>query len=156
WSLALLLNLALLALWLWWLGFARTSVIPSANRRVLVPYAASSTVWEPWHRWVVQEDGRLKPFETFAAESVRTISGRGRFEGNDPVAIVASWLLADANAPRDTAANPDWDHYPFILCDHHELRAMVYREYQGEDGVLSEEELHGKYIEPAVLRGSLK
>src|SRR5262249_11833504 len=50
----------------------------------------------------------------------------------------------------------DWDNYPFILCDHHELRALVYREYQGEDSVLSEEELHGKHIEPAVLRASWK
>jgi ABC-type transport system involved in cytochrome c biogenesis permease subunit len=156
WWLLTVVNVGLLAWWAWWLVCGRPSVAPPASRRIVVPYAEIASVWEPWHRWVVQEDGRLKPFETFAAESVRTITGRERFEGNDPVAVVLSWLLADPSAPPDSTTSLDWDHYPCILCDHHELRAVLYREWQGDDTPLSEEELHGKYVEPAVLRSSSK
>jgi ABC-type transport system involved in cytochrome c biogenesis permease subunit len=114
---------------------------------------------EPLRRWPVQEDGRVKPFETFCREAVRTITGRERFEGNDPVAVVGSWLLLYDPDPgragklgRDMDA--DWENYPFILCDNHELRERLFRDFKGEDAELTEEERHGKYVAPAVLRYS--
>src|SRR5262249_28791206 len=52
----------------------------------------------------------------------------------------------------------DWEKYSFILCDHHELRRIVYAHRAGEESQLSKEELenrlHGKYVSPADLRSS--
>jgi ABC-type transport system involved in cytochrome c biogenesis permease subunit len=159
WLLGVVLNVAVLGLGVYLLGLSRPSVAPPASRRIAVPYAGNAALWQPLHRWVVQEDGRLKPFETFCAESVRTITGRERFEDNDPVAVVTSWLLlfeADHNRALDVGRdmNADWERYPFILCDDYELRAAFYRDYRGPDETLSEEDKHGKYIEPVVLRDS--
>jgi ABC-type transport system involved in cytochrome c biogenesis permease subunit len=127
------------------------SVAPPAGRKIAVPFA-SAGVWEQYHGWVVQEDGRNKPFDTFCRETVRTITGREQFEGNDSTAVVVSWLLSD---PKQKSPC-DWDHYPFILCDYHPLRELVYREERGKGVPLTEEDLLGKYIEPAVLRRSEK
>src|SRR5436305_7866289 len=69
------------------------SVTPLEARRIAVPYAGNPALWAPLHRWVVQEDGRIKPFETFCRESVRTITGREQFEGKDAVAVMAARLL---------------------------------------------------------------
>ncbi len=159
WTLSVVLNLAVLGLGAYLLAFARPSMSPPASRRIAVPYGDSSSVWVPLQRWVVQEDGRLKPFETFCCESVRTITGRERFEDNEPVAVVASWLLLfdpDHNRALDVGRdmNADWECYPFVLCDDHELRAVLYRDYRGADAELSEEDRHGKYVEPIVLRRS--
>ncbi|HEV3260251.1 MAG TPA: hypothetical protein VG013_25570, partial [Gemmataceae bacterium] len=68
----------------------------------------------PWHALPVQE-GRTKPFESFATEKVREITGRAKFEGTDPVAVVLSWIMLEG-----TSSEPgftDWETYPFILCD---------------------------------------
>ncbi|MCC6273337.1 MAG: cytochrome c biogenesis protein CcsA [Deltaproteobacteria bacterium] len=40
----------------------------------------------------IQEGGRKKPFDTFARETVRTITGREKFRGFDPIELIYSWL----------------------------------------------------------------
>lgn len=40
----------------------------------------------------IQDGGRVKPFETFAGESVEMITGRWNFDGQDPVYLVLSFL----------------------------------------------------------------
>jgi len=40
----------------------------------------------------IQEGGRKKPFDTFARETVRTITGREKFQGFDPIELIYSWL----------------------------------------------------------------
>src|SRR5438105_4446151 len=82
WSLAgfgLLLNAGILYLGssLFW---GQKAVGPDEHRRIAVPYEADAALWEPFRRWVVQEDGRNKPLDTFCREAVRTITGRERFE----------------------------------------------------------------------------
>jgi ABC-type transport system involved in cytochrome c biogenesis permease subunit len=155
---ALCLDVAALVLGGCLIAAGRKKVAPPAERHIFVPYASDAALWEPLRRWTVQEDGRLKPFDTLCRETVRAVTGREQFEGHDPVAVVASWLfLYDPDHDRglDIARgmNCDWECYPFILCDHHELRALLYREHRGEEE-LSAEDLHGRYIEPAALRHS--
>lgn len=163
---ALLVTLALA------LAFGPRSVGPPTDRRIAVPFENDSSLWEPFRRWVVQEDGRNKPFDTFCRESVRALTGRERFEtvrspttgrvvvaGHDPVAVVVSWMLLDApdsESRQDRALQEgcDWEHYPFLLCRSPELRRLLYREYRGEDASLSEQDLNGAHVEPAVLRTS--
>jgi ABC-type transport system involved in cytochrome c biogenesis permease subunit len=136
---------------------ARASAPPATQGRIAVPYEGEA-VWAPYRRWVVQEDGRHKPFDTFCREAVLTITGRERFEavrsaatgrviveGHDPVAVVVSWMMLPG--PEGPGPAPllgcDWEQHPFILCRNEELRRLVY-----------EEERPGQHIEPAALRRS--
>ena len=41
----------------------------------------------------VQEAGRIKPFETFARESLQLIHGKSKFEKRPPTEVVFTWLL---------------------------------------------------------------
>jgi ABC-type transport system involved in cytochrome c biogenesis permease subunit len=159
---------ALIACLVWALASSPPTLEPPADRRIAVPFDHNSALWEPFRHWVVQEDGRNKPFDTFCRESVRALTGRERFEtvrspttgrvvaaGHDPVAVVVSWLLLDGPAtPPTRQALCDWEHYPFLLCRSPELRWLLYREYRGESAELSEHDLHGAHVEPAVLRNS--
>ena len=135
------------------------TVAPPATRKLPVPYASAMDLLDVLRLQIVQEGGREKPFDTFCRESVRTITGSERFEGTDPVAVVFSWMMLDDDdenraTEQGQRLQCDWDHYPLILCDFHALREIVYREHRGEDSALQEEDRHGKYIEPAVLRHS--
>jgi len=173
WCLAvfgLLVN-ALIAFLAMALASGPRSVELPPDRRIAVPFDKDTSLWEPFRRWVVQEDGRNKPFDTFCRESVRALTGRERFEtvrspttgrvvvtGHDPVAVVVSWLLDDTDSssqpPRTRQVDCDWEHYPFLLCRSPELRRLLYREYRGEGSLPSEHDLKGAHVEPAVLRNS--
>jgi ABC-type transport system involved in cytochrome c biogenesis permease subunit len=52
----------------------------------------------------IQHNGRVKPFDSFARETLWTITGRQRFEGRDPVDTVLS-IMADAE---------HWESVPLI------------------------------------------
>jgi ABC-type transport system involved in cytochrome c biogenesis permease subunit len=132
------------------------SPAPAVAARIALPHAAFD--WDGFRRWVVQEDGRNKPFDSFCREAVRTVTGRERFEGNDPVAVVVAWMLLHhpdrARAEEiHRQAGCDWEHHPFILCDYGELRELIYRDLRGDP---TPEELHGKYVAPADLRNSIQ
>lgn len=139
--------LALAATTLW----QSAPVAPPADRRLSVPFADNADLWNAYRQWVVQDDGRLKPLDTLARESVRTITGRERFEGNDPVAVFVSWLMV-----ADSGQGCDWENYPFLLCPHPELRELLFRDWHGSSATLSDEELNGKYIAPAVVRKAMR
>src|SRR5262249_39122352 len=81
------LNVAVIARGVYLFVFAGKSVAPPPGRKIAVPFAAEAQLWDSLRGWVVQEDGRNKPFETFCREAVRTVTGRERFEGNDPIAV---------------------------------------------------------------------
>ncbi len=156
---AVVLTAGVVALGVKLLAFSGAPAAAPPDRKLEVPFRECKSLWEPFRGWVVQEDGRNKPFDTFCREAVRTVTGRERFEGNDPVAVVVSWMMLndeDRNRTIDNgrAAGCDWDHYPLIACDFHELREVLYREYRGEDAELTEEERHGRHVEPAAVRNS--
>jgi ABC-type transport system involved in cytochrome c biogenesis permease subunit len=106
--------------------------------------------YQPWHSLPVQ-GGRTKPFETACAEEVLYVTGRQKFEGMDPVAIVLAWILRPSDGPLP--GYTDWENYPFILCDHRGLRRQVY-DHLTQNRELLETQLNGKYISPADLRES--
>ena len=56
------------------------SVPPPTDKKIPIPYANQPEIWKPFRQWVIQEDGRNKPFETFSREVVRTVTGREKFE----------------------------------------------------------------------------
>ncbi len=156
------------------LFFTEKTVAPPAERRATVPFDTSAELRDLWRGVVVQEDGRNKPFDTFAREAVRQITGRERFEsvdpmsawttgrerskGHEPIAVVLSWMMLhdpDRNKAIDLgkAAGIDWEHYPFLLADFPELRKVLYPEGT-YTSMKEEEQLHGKYAEPSVVRNS--
>jgi ABC-type transport system involved in cytochrome c biogenesis permease subunit len=125
----------------------RTAELPAENRVQLPPYDCQA-----YHGLPVEFDGRIKPMESAAIEIIRQVSGRAKFEGKDPVAIVLSWLLL-----RGTGIGPngiDWENYPFIQCDHHDLRRVIFQHPESPEQPLTDEELNGKFVSPAQLRKS--
>lgn len=104
--------------------------------------------YELW-RGMPVEDGRIKPFETQCMELVRQLTGRTRYEGTDPVALVLAWALHENG--RDAV---DWEHHDFLLCDHHNLRERIFRQLTPPGEELDELKEFGKYIAPADLRRS--
>jgi cytochrome c-type biogenesis protein CcsB len=56
----------------------------------------------------ILDNGRQKPLDTFARETVRFVTGRERFAGFDPVELLLSWLTRSY----------DWENLPILLVDH--------------------------------------
>ncbi len=106
---------------------------------------------DEWKTFPVQEGGRIKPFQTFAIETVRTLTGRAEFRGLDPVAVALMWILRDGADPATDWI--DWEEEPFLLCDHRGLRRAIFGDSEGAQAIRPEEEL-GKFVSPSVLRQS--
>lgn len=125
-------------------GYASAS---DATTKLVLP----SYDFQIWQSFPVQYGGRVMPLQTAAINAVRQITGRARFEGQDPVAILISWILTrgESQSPLVT----DWETYPFVLCDHHVLREAILRDAR-KGSPPSEEEIHGKYLSPAQIRNS--
>jgi ABC-type transport system involved in cytochrome c biogenesis permease subunit len=67
--------------------------------------------------------------------------------------VILAWKLTNGSGAGGEFTN--WDSYPFILCDHHDLRKVIYTDKLGPDAKLTEEHLHGKYVAPADIRESV-
>ena len=63
----------------------------------------------------ILEGGRYKPLESFAGKTIETITGRWRFEGNDPMSYLVSML----------AFPEEWIDTEIILLDHQPLKEML-------------------------------
>lgn len=108
----------------------------SPERRMYVPYAKNLVLWEPLRRWAIRVDGRPQLFESFCRDAVRRVTGEERFEDNNALAVVVSWMLH----------NSAWEDYPFLRCEDAELCALLSRK----------EQRPGPYMAPAVLRRAKK
>src|SRR5262249_53610364 len=87
--------------------FSHKSVPPPKERKITVPFAANKELWQRWGPMPTQDDGRIKPFQSFCVETVRYITEREKFEGNDPVAVVVSWIMT--YQPEPTKQKIDYD-----------------------------------------------
>jgi hypothetical protein len=115
-------------------------------------FAQNAPLWDRWHRLIIQENGRLKPFASFCRESVQAITGEDGFEGANATATVVSWMLlhdADPAQARHLARelSCDWESHPFILCDYQPLRTLLYRSLGAAPP--------GRHVAPALLRDSV-
>ncbi|MBY0316645.1 MAG: cytochrome c biogenesis protein CcsA [Bdellovibrionales bacterium] len=63
----------------------------------------------------IQDGGRLKPFNTFARESLTLLHGRSKFQGEEATKIVTTWMLVPEA----------WDNKEFIRIDHSGLRKSL-------------------------------
>ena len=121
-----------------------SAVVRPSDTKARVP-AHDYRVWDS----LAVQEGRTKPFQSACTEAVRQITGRSRFEGLDPVAVVLAWMLAGGEATDDGTA---WKTYPFILCAHHDLRRAIYEHLS--DDQLSPTQKTSQHIAPADLRAS--
>src|SRR5262249_43530689 len=115
--------------------------------------------YQAWREWAVLDHGRIKPFESAAAETVRYITGKEHFQKQDPVALVLQWkLLKGTNAG---VGKVEWDNYPFILCNQPDLRRELFKDVKARAEknnapVPDESWIHGTHIAPADLIESPK
>jgi ABC-type transport system involved in cytochrome c biogenesis permease subunit len=112
-----------------------------------------------WHSLPVQNNGRIQPMESACIDLVRQVTGRAKFEKQDPVAVVLSWMNYRPGPDTVDKAKgfPDWNDYPFILCDYHELRREMFSKedlLKGTDQAPTNEQLYGKYLTPNQVRNS--
>ena len=63
----------------------------------------------------VQDQGRIKPFDTFSREAVSYISGRSSFDGKSSIHVVVTWILAYKH----------WNKTPFILIKKHSVKQAL-------------------------------
>ena len=56
-------------------------------------FAAAADVGDPLESLPIQDAGRVKPFDTFARESLRLVYGRSKYEDKTAVVAVFTWLL---------------------------------------------------------------
>ena len=122
--------------------------IPMASQTASRPTTSAKSVvpaydYSRWRSLPVQM-GRTKPMETACSELVREITGKTRFERQDPISVVLAWMLTGgAGAPGQV----DWENYSFILCEHAELRGEVYSHQGGQAPP-------GRFVSPHDLRQS--
>ena len=70
---------------------------------------------DSWKNLAIQHNGRVKPFDTFSREILRTVYGRESFENRAAVDIILSWLII-----------PDhWEKNKFILIEKNDLKKSL-------------------------------
>jgi len=104
-----------------------------------------------WAEWPVLEDGRVKPLQTVAIETVRQITGRATLDGQPAMNVFLSWIFFKPKGIDPSKI--DWDNYPFILCEDHDLRAAIYGVNKDDASVA--DKVHGKRISPMDLHNSV-
>lgn len=100
-----------------------------------------------WSERPVLEEGRVKPMQTVAIETVRLITGRARFQEQKAMPLFLSWIFYDPQAKDSKGI--DWDNYEFILCEDHDLRAEIFNVKPSDPDY--EKKVHSKYISPWQL-----
>ncbi len=69
----------------------------------------------PWKSLAIQHNGRVKPFDTFSREILKTIYGRESFEKRSAIDVILSWLII-----------PDhWEKKPFLLIEKGDLKKSL-------------------------------
>lgn len=140
---------AVAAAWLavTWIAFtSEANVMPATAAPATVP----AHDYAPWQSVPIQ-DGRIKPLQTASVEAIRQITGRTRFDGLDPVAVVLAWMLSGGHGAGHGFT--DWEVHPFLLCDHHDLRRAIFATDGSDESAIAA--VAGKFVTPRDLRHSL-
>ena len=82
---------------------------------LLFSVSTFANVGKPLDRIPIQDAGRVKPFETFAAESLQLIHGKRKYDTKSPTEVIFTWLLV-----------PDyWMNLPLIEVRHAGLKEAL-------------------------------
>lgn len=106
--------------------------------------------WKSVESWAIQDRGRVKPYDTFARESVLYITGKSSWKGLTASEVTFGWLVA---------FDKDWDGEEFIRVDYkplkEALRLDVKRQYFRPIEIRSVEGLD-KMVSDAVQKQNRK
>ena len=72
--------------------------------------------WTDLASLAIQDHGRLKPLDTFARESVLTITGKSEWAGMSSMEVLFSWLVTFES---------DWENEPFIRVNYSPLKKYL-------------------------------
>lgn len=87
----------------------------AAEEAITQPKVKTGYDWNTIRRIPILNEGRQKPLDTFARETVRSVTGREKFSGFDPVELLFSWM---------TSA-PQWEKLPLIDAHYRPLNQHV-------------------------------
>ncbi|MCI0340558.1 MAG: cytochrome c biogenesis protein CcsA [Planctomycetales bacterium] len=79
------------------------------------PAALADDALEPLRAVAVQDGGRVKPLDVFARETVRIVTGRASWRGEEPLETLLRWLAEPARTHEE----------PLLRVRHLELRARL-------------------------------
>lgn len=140
-----------------------------ADRAAAADKPSKATInWTAWKALPVYHNGRIMPLDTYARSAVEVISHRERPEFDPKGALSPEeFRLAEQSGLRtlfpddkprkfDSAElllswilEPErWEHVPFLICEHEELRKLLELPLTGAGG----QKL--KYVSPAQVRAS--
>ena len=91
----------------------------------------------------VQSGGRVKPFDTFARESVEFISGRS--QGKSSIHITATWILLPTY----------WDNHPFVLVQNAHVKKALKLELS-KDRYSPHELIQNKFLTQEISELQIK
>ena len=81
-----------------------------------LPETRSGMSWSSLRMMAIQDQGRIKPFDSFAAETLLFVSGKRSWKGLSAVECMMSWL---------TEFEPYWLDEPLVRIDFLELRRQM-------------------------------
>lgn len=82
---------------------------------VVVALLMCQSLWAGLGDIPVQDDGRVKPFDTFSREMLQLLTGHETYKGKKATEIVLSWLMIPE----------EWDKSEFVLIRHSGLREAM-------------------------------
>src|SRR5258708_7742550 len=96
---------------IWSLGLLLLATASNAE-----PLSRPNFQWEPLEKIGIQDHGRVKPFHTFATESVQYITGSRTWKGMSATEVVFGLLFA---------YDKEWENEAFIRLDYGPLKTQL-------------------------------
>ena len=97
------------------LNFAEGALLPPSQSKNFKQKADLLKAQKLWKELAVQHRGRIKPFDTFARESLREICGKEACKGRAAVDLLLSWFFLPHY----------WEKAPFILIEEKEVKQSL-------------------------------
>jgi len=72
--------------------------------------------WDSVKSWAIQDRGRIKPYDTFARESLTFITGKTSWKGMSAVEVSFGWLVA---------LDKEWEEEEFVRVDYKPLKEKL-------------------------------
>jgi len=93
-----------------------TCLVPSLLRAQSYPQPKPGFDFSGFQEMAILENGRRKPMDTFARETVRSITGKERFAGFNPNELLLSWLTQ----------TKEWEGLPIIDASYVPLQKQIH------------------------------
>lgn len=82
---------------------------------MVVPTLSQASIESIFAPIPVQDSGRVKPFDTFARESLQLVYGRRDYNGKPAVEVVFTWMIM----PHE------WDNIEFVQIDQKDIKSQL-------------------------------